>query len=86
MKIESWSIINGRIIGIVSGDPKFPNGYFIHTSTVVSSYEDDGVDDVVTTSGSVYELGDPDKYATKEMKDLSLLHTIEGIETLKGQE
>jgi len=86
MKIENWIILNKRILGEVYGNPNFPNGCYIHTSTVVNYYEDDGVYYVVTASGSVYGLGKPDRYATKEAIDLSLLNTIEGIDTLKGQE
>lgn len=69
LKIEDWAIVfvpphdyymapelqkrslNGRVFG----HPKFPNGHWVTTSDIVGVTE---YDEILTKSGSTYELGE----------------------------
>lgn len=60
MKLENWSTTAGwdgatRVQGLVSGNPRFADGTFVTTTTVVSINRDERT--VTTRSGSVYGLG-----------------------------
>ena len=62
MKLENWALAlvynnTFRLQGTVYGNPKFPDGRGVMTSEVESITQNN---EVVTRSGSVYELGDPD--------------------------
>ena len=62
MKLENWALAlvynnTFRLQGTVYGNPKFPDGRGVMTSEVESITQNN---EVVTRSGSVYELSDPD--------------------------
>lgn len=62
MKLENWALAivhdnTFRLQGNVYGNPKFPDGNSVMTSEVESLTHNN---EVVTLSGSVYELGEPD--------------------------
>lgn len=58
MKLDNWELVfNGSLRGYVYGSDKFPDGKLIITSTLVDV--DLLTDEIITQSGSRYELLNP---------------------------
>lgn len=48
-----------RLLGIVSGDPRFTDGVPVITSPVQTMFEEDGNLTAITVTGTRYTLGTP---------------------------
>lgn len=61
MKLSKWFIINNMVWGEVSGNPKFKDGTFVHTSEIV-----DITGNILKTNNSTYTLLDKESYEEED--------------------
>lgn len=65
MIIRDWKLAGKVLCGYVYGSDRYENGTYIHTSTIVTAAEDDGIF-LIRTENSVYECHAEDYAGSNE--------------------
>ncbi len=57
VKLESWSVFGGKLVGVVYGHPFFEDGTGVTTSTVLSPPDNIKEGGEIVTKHTIYQLG-----------------------------